>query len=213
MKSFLFIFLLSSIWLFHPIILYSVEPLMIDESDNDILPIKPLEPLTISSFPRYLLFSSIIIAMICIIVVVLRKKRNNLHTIQKQNVILSPYLEAMSAVNQLEKETYCKNKEVRSGYFVLSKILRTYISRSFAIQASDLTTEEIRPLLENEADEGWHNAVQFMELMDIKKFSDITSSDKEFETFINAMREFVVKTRCETVTKNKCNPLSGKIRV
>lgn len=204
MKAFFFLFMLSSVWLFHPETSHPDEPLLLDEStliNTDILPIKPIEPLTVSSFFSYLLFSAMMIAMISILFTVLRRKRKNLLAIQKQIVILSPYLEAMSAINQLEKEKYCENKKVKKGYFVLSKILRTYITRSFAIQASDLTTEEIRPLLENKAGKEWRSALQFMKIMDIKKFSNITSSDREYKTFIKAMKEFVLKTRCETVAK------------
>ena len=208
MKTFFFLFMLSSVWLFHPATSHPVDPLMLDESNlanTDILPIKPIEPLTVSSFSCYLLFSAMMIAMISILFTVLRRKRKNLLAIQKQIVLLSPYLEAMSAINQLEKEEYCENKKIKKGYFVLSKILRMYIARSLAIQASDLTTEEIRPLLENKAEKEWRTALKFMKIMDVKKFSNFTSSDREYETFIKAMKEFVLKTRCETV--------AGKIRV
>jgi len=209
MKAFFFLFMLSSVWLFHPATSHPDEPLLLDEltlvNTDDILPIKPIESLTVSSFSSYLLFSAMMIAMISILFTVLRRKRKNLLAIQKQIVILSPYLEAMSAINQLEKEKYWENKKVKKGYFVLSKILRTYITRSFAVQASDLTTEEIRPLLENKAEKEWRSALQFMKIMDVKKFSNFTSSDREYETFIKAMKEFVLKTRCETV--------AGKIRV
>ncbi len=208
MKTFFFLFMLSSVWLFHPATSHPVDPLMLDESNlanTDILPIKPIEPLTVSSFSCYLLFSAMMIAMISILFTVLRRKRKNLLAIQKQIVLLSPYLEAMSAINQLEKEEYCENKKIKKGYFVLSKILRMYIARSLAIQASDLTTEEIRPLLENKAEKEWRTALEFMKIMDVKKFSNFTSSDREYETFIKAMKEFVLKTRCETV--------AGKIRV
>ena len=205
MKAFFFLFMLSSVWLFHPATSHPDEPLLLDEltlvNTDDILPIKPIESLTVSSFSSYLLFSAMMIAMISILFTVLRRKRKNLLAIQKQNVLLSPYLEAMSAINQLEKEKYCENKKVKKGYFVLSKILRTYITRSLAIQASDLTTEEIRPLLENKAEKEWRNALQFMKIMDVKKFSNFTSSDREYEALIKEMKRFVLKTRCETVAK------------
>lgn len=206
MKAFFFLFMLSSVWLFHPATSHPDEPLLLDEStlvNTDILPIKPLEPLTVSSFSSYLLFSAMMIAMISILFTVLRRKRKNLLAIQKQIVLLSPYLEAMSAINQLEKEKDCENKKVKKGYFVLSKILRTYITRSLAIQASDLTTEEIRPLLENKAEneKEWHSALQFIKIMDVKKFSNFTSSDREYEALIKEMKKFVLKTRCETVAK------------
>ena len=114
MKTFFFLFMLSSVWLFHPATSHPVDPLMLDESNlanTDILPIKPIEPLTVSSFSCYLLFSAMMIAMISILFTVLRRKRKNLLAIQKQIVLLSPYLEAMSAINQLEKEEYCENKK------------------------------------------------------------------------------------------------------
>ncbi|MFV9644414.1 MAG: hypothetical protein ACNYWU_01190 [Desulfobacterales bacterium] len=196
--------MLSSVWLFHPATSHPDEPLLLDEStlvNTDILPIKPIEPLTVSSFSSYLLFSAMMIAMASILFTVLRRKRKNLLAIQKQIVLLSPYLEAMSAINQLEKEKYCENKKVKKGYFVLSKILRTYITRSLAIQASDLTTEEIRPLLENKAEKEWRSALQFMEVMEVAKFSNFTSSDRKYEALIKEMKKFVLKTRCETVAK------------
>ena len=204
MKALFFLFMLSSVWFFHPATSHPDEPLLLDEStlvNTDILPIKPIEPLTVSSFSSYLLFSAMMIAMISILFTVLRRKRKNLPAIQKQIVLLSPYLEAMSAINQLEKEKYCENKKVKKGYFVLSKILRTYITRSFAIQASDLTTEEIRPLLENKAEKEWSSALQFMKIMDVEKFSNFTSSHRKYEALIKEMKKFVLKTRCETVAK------------
>ena len=205
MKVFFFLFMLSFVWLFHPATSSPVEPLMLDEStgfDVDILPIKPIEPLAASSFSSYLLFSAIMTAMISILFTVLHRKRKNLSAIQKQSILIAPYLEAMSAINQLEKERYCENKQVKIGYFVLSKILRTYITQSLAIQASDLTTEEIvSPLLENKAGKEWHSALQFMKIMDVEKFSNFTSSDRKYEAFINEMKKFVLKTRYETVEK------------
>jgi hypothetical protein len=200
--------MLYSVWLFHPATSHAVEPLLLDEStalDVDILPIKPLEPLTVTSFYRYLLFSALMIAMISILFLVSRRKRKNQLASQKQSVLISPYLEAMAAINQLERERDCENGKVKSGYFALSKILRTYITQSFAIHASDLTTEEIRPLLENIAGKEWRNAARFMEVMDVAKFSNFASSDKKYEAFIKEIKKFVLKTRCETV--------AGKIRV
>lgn len=212
MKVFFFLLILSSVWLFHPATSHSVEPILLDEStgvDTDILPIKPIEPLSVSSFSRYLhlffIFFSMMIAMISILFIVSRRKRKNLLAIQKQSVLISPYLEATAAINQLEKERYCENKKVKTGYFVLSKILSTYITQSLAIHASDLTTEEIRPLLENKAGKEWRSALQFMKIMDVEKFSNFTSSDRKYEVFIKEMKKFVLKTRCETV--------AGKIRV
>ena len=203
MKTFFFLFMLSSVWLLHPAISHPVEPLMLDESGGagfDILPIKPLEPVTRSSFSYYILFSATI-AITSIFFIILRKKRKKLPAIQKHSTLISPYLEAMAAMNQLEKERYCENEKLKSGYFALSKILRTYISRSFAIPARYLTTKEIMPLLENEADKGWRNAARFMEVMEVAKFSNFTSSDKEYNALIKKMKKFIIKTRCETVEK------------
>ena len=211
MKAFFFLFMLFSVWLFHPATSHPVEPILLDEStgvDTDILPIKPIEPLSVSSFSRYLLLffllSSMMIAMISILFIVLRKKRKKSLAIRKQSVLISPYLEAMAAMNQLERKRYCENKKVKTGYFVLSKVLRTYITRSLAIQARNLTTEEIT-LLENKAGKEWRSALQFMKIMDVEKFSNFTSSDREYEAFINEMKKFFIKTRCETI--------AGKMRV
>ena len=203
MKAFFFLFMLSCVWLFHPATSHPDEPLLLDESGGagaDILPIKPLEPVTSSSFSYYFLFSATII-MTSILFIILRKKRKKLLAIRKHSILISPYLEAMAAMNQLEKERYCENEKLKSGYFALSKILRTYISRSFPIPASDLTTEEIRPLLENKAEKEWRSALQFMKIMDVKKFSNFTSSDREYKALIKKMKKFVLKTRCETVKK------------
>ncbi len=208
MKAFFFLFMLSSVWLFHPATSHPDEPLLLDESTQvhtDILPIKPIEPLTVSSLYRYLPVSAMMIAMISILFILLRKKRKNQDAVQKQNILISPYLEAMSAMNRLEKERRCENGNVKRGYFVLSKIVRTYIARSFSIPANNLTTEEIRPLLENEADKEWRSALQLMRTIDVEKFSNFTSSDREYEAFINTMKKFVLKTRCETI--------AGKIAV
>ena len=208
MKAFCFLFTLSFVWLFHPATSHPIKPVLLDEStgvDTDILPIKPIEPLSVSSFSHYFLlfflFSFMMITMISILFIVSRRKRKNLLTIQKESVLISPYLEAMAAINQLEKEKYCENKKIKTGYFVLSKILRTYINRSLAIQAKDLTTEEIILLLKNKTGKEWRSALQFMKIMDIEKFSNFTSSDKKYEAFITEMKKFVLKTRCETVKK------------
>ena len=204
MKTFFFLFILSSVWLFHPATSHPIEPLLLDEStvvNTDILPIKPIESFTVSSFSRYLLFSAMMIAMISILFIVLRKKRKKLPAIRKHSALISPYLEAMSAINRLERERYCEDKKVKRGYFALSKILRTYISRSFAIPARYLTAKEIRPLLENDADKGWRNAARFMEIMEVAKFSNFTSSDRKYEALIKEMKKFVLKTQCETVAK------------
>lgn len=207
MKAFFFLFMLSSVWLFHPATSHPDEPLLLDESGGagaDILPIKPLEPVTGSLFSYYILFFATI-AVISILFIVLRKKRKKSLAILKHSTLISPYLEALSAMNRLERERYCENGKVKSGYFALSKILRTYISRSFAIPARYLTTKEIRALLENKADKGWRDASRFMEVIEVAKFSNFASSDREYKTLIKKMKKFVIKTRCETV--------AGKIRV
>ena len=208
MKAFCFLFMLSFVWLFHPATSHPIKPVLLDEStgvDTDILPIKPIEPLSVSSFSHYFLFfflfSFMIITMISILFIVSRRKRKKLLAIQKKSVLISPYLEAMAAINQLEKEKYCENKKVKAGYFVLSKILRTYITQSLAIQASKLATEEIRLLLENKVEKEWHSVLQFMKIMDVEKFSNFTSSNRKYEAFINDMKKFVLKSRCETVEK------------
>ena len=203
MKAFFILFMLFSVWFFHPATSHPVETLLFDESSgagDDILPIKPLEPVNVSSFLYYILFSAAI-AIASILFIVLRKKRKRLPEIRKHSVLISPYLEAIAAINRLERKRYSENGKVKSSYFALSKILRTYISQSFAIPARYLTTKEIRPLLENKADKEWRSALQLMKIMDIKKFSNITSPDREYETFIKAMKEFVLKTRCETIAK------------
>ena len=108
-----------------------------------------------------------------------------------------PHEIAFAALAQLRETNFEDPKAVRHYFFSLSSVLRTYIEGRFALNATDLTTEELIPLLRKNPEiikESQLALESFLNTTDNVKFADHKASLAEIETAYETTLSFVETT-------------------
>lgn len=93
--------------------------------------------------PGYIVPALVTLAMVCglLLYLILRRKKR-VSPMGEVVVTLSPYEEAMKALSELSNRMPAAGEE-KKYYTAMNQILKTYVSRRFAISASEKTNEEL----------------------------------------------------------------------
>lgn len=119
----------------------------VDTIHQQIYPIKPIFDENITWWEKnkkylwYMVFGGIILLVILLVIILylreLRRKRYN------DNIILSPYEEAMLALDKLDQQQYLRNENFYAYYSDLSFIIRQYFARRYEFEALALLKEDL----------------------------------------------------------------------
>ncbi len=121
------------------------------------------------------------------------KKRNRNRAVETIVPELPPELTAMQALDQIAD---VRRLDGKAFYFRLSAILRQYVFGRFAVGAPEMTTEEFVPCINRlHIDKSLaHRLKGLCRAMDPVKFGSETAVEKQMETDLLFVREFVRKT-------------------
>ncbi|MBF0099704.1 MAG: hypothetical protein HQK77_02240 [Desulfobacterales bacterium] len=162
---------------------------------QDIHDIKPLEIFGINpKWFMYLIWAVLGLLGILLLWITFRVLMNRKRGGKKfQTVVLKPEAIAFGALDALENAEF---SDIRQYYFELSMILRTYIELRFLMNAKEMTTEELIPLIkelpiDKETSAGLKN---FLLTSDPVKFAGSTVESQTMKNDLQWVRDFVQKT-------------------
>jgi len=167
-------------------------------ADADIFPLKDLETV---GRPKSALWLYIILSAITAIGLLVFVKKKQVGG-KGNKIVAPPDKQALNELKKLEEKTYSTSVEIKAGYFMLSKILRVYISQTFALPAFQLTSQEIGLFLKRADNQGWSRALNFLKVLDIAKFSDTGPERQAYWAAIREITMFVINTRNRSGTDN-----------
>jgi hypothetical protein len=165
-----------------------------DEEFKDIIDIKPLVDVKAGYSTVIIIIAALILliagAAICMIYLKKRKK-------EKIAPPVSAHETAFKELDELKSSDLLKEKKVKTFHFRLSEIFRGYLEARLSFNASEWTTEEILPVLENKVclDRVLKDLVRnLLRNTDIVKFTDFVPEDKETLLELSRAYRFVEQT-------------------
>lgn len=111
---------------------------------------------------------------------------------------LPPYELAIQRLNEVQTKKLWQEGKVKQYYIELTEVLREYIGGRFEINALELTTDEIAPLLKKkkEVTKGlFRNAVDLLTIADYVKFAKAQPSTKYHTDSLEQVKQFLKATK------------------
>ncbi len=116
---------------------------------------------------------------------------------------VAPHIKALNALEELKKERLCEQKMQKRHYSELTEILWTYLQERFAINACEMTTEDILNAMSREKDimkESVDTACKIFRTADLVKFAKYHTDSFTDEDTMSLARDFVNSTKQEEIT-------------
>lgn len=116
---------------------------------------------------------------------------------------VAPHIKALNALEELKKEKLCEQKMQKRHYSELTEILWTYLQERFAINACEMTTEDILNAMSREKDimkESVDTACKIFRTADLVKFAKYHTDSFTDEDTMSLARDFVNSTKQEEIT-------------
>ncbi|NQY74523.1 MAG: hypothetical protein HRT90_07145 [Candidatus Margulisbacteria bacterium] len=176
-----------------PPIKITIQSILPEEKDNlDIRDLKDLIKISLNILP-WIIGGLICLALISLGYYLFLKHR-------KSKLGADPFCEvafqtprdmAISELEKLEKQQLIQQKKVKKHYYILTDIMKRYLSTIFQAKISEMTTDEmLETLMSVEMDKETLKRVQFLfEAMDPVKFAkkvpDINTHEKDWNRALN----------------------------
>lgn len=127
----------------------------------------------------------------------IRSVRDRMKQARKVPIPL-PHEWALAQLKSLSEQDWIRRGEIKTYYYRLSEIVRTYIELRFRLMAPERTTEEfLAELRSSNRLSNAHKALlgEFLEACDRVKYALHRPDEREIEGVFNTAREFVRQTR------------------
>ncbi len=164
-----------------------------DGSATDIRGLKKLR--TVKSPTPWGLYGAFAAALLALIGFLIWRSRRSREEIV---VPAAPAHEiAFEALNHLRSTDFSSAEAVRRYYFSLSGVVRTYVENRFGMNATDLTTEELVPLIQHDlpVESPLKNQLRsFLESTDAIKFGGSAAQESDIERVYEQALSFVEAT-------------------
>ncbi len=184
------------------------EPLAVDVesilTDDQITPRSLKPPLDIPARARYILSVLATFTTAAILLTLLMfwlYKRKHRHSSRQMKAIVEAPVpadqEALKALAELQEKQLVVKGDLKAYFVILSEILKVYIGRRYAFNATERTTGEIRndmrrlsinPLIQTDI-------LQLLELADMVKFARYKPADEMCRKALNDVEDIVLKSR------------------
>src|SRR5207245_1736466 len=112
---------------------------------KDYRDIKEIEEVAAPTWMQYIpwILGAVTLIAIGVIVYLLRKTKKEAYVPQPVVPLLSPYQEAVEALEELRRQGWGQNGEVKAFYSKLNDILRVFVLRKLNIATLEKTNEEL----------------------------------------------------------------------
>jgi hypothetical protein len=108
---------------------------------------------------------------------------------------LSPWEQALAALDELPWREWLAAGQVKRFYYALSQVLKRYVERRFEFNAVEQTTTEILASMRTYKTPMRDEVGQFLTRSDFVKYAKTVPPDEEARSAITQVRDFVMKTR------------------
>ncbi|WP_289763116.1 cell wall anchor protein [uncultured Duncaniella sp.] len=125
----------------------------------------------------------------------LKRKKNPFAAVPEKPV--PPYEKAIGELNRLRGEKLCENGHEKEFYTRLTDILRVYLNGRFGINAMEMTSTQIRHMLNSNAEAklSKQNMERVLETADFVKFAKVRPLPDDNIRAFNSAMQFVEDTR------------------
>lgn len=125
----------------------------------------------------------------------LKRKKNPFAAAPEKPV--PPYVKAIGELNRLRGEKLCENGHEKEFYTRLTDILRVYLNGRFGINAMEMTSTQIRHMLNSNAEAklSKQNMERVLETADFVKFAKVRPLPDDNICAFNSAMQFVEDTR------------------
>lgn len=125
-----------------------------------------------------------------------RMSRNNGETKEKA-IVIPPYELALQELDSLRSDKLCEQGREREFYTRLTDILRQYLQGRFGINAMEMTSTQIRHMLQanDETRLSKRNMEQVLETADFVKFAKVRPLPEDNTRSFNSAMQFVEDTK------------------
>lgn len=123
-------------------------------------------------------------------------RRDNV-TEEKKKIVIPPYEKAIQELQSLRTEKLCENGHEREFYTRLTDILRRYLHGRFGINAMEMTSTQIRHILQRNEETrlSKRNMDQVLETADFVKFAKVRPLPEDNMRSFNSAMQFVEDTK------------------
>lgn len=180
----------------------AVEDVEVD-FEADFADVKPAEefPYTFRELlllaGKYLLAIWVVIMITAILVYLLGKDKKTEFEELPEEPKIPAHIGALQALAQLEKSDLLEKGKHKKYHIKLSEISRRYLEERFDITALESTTNEINVQLHTVNIEGdlKEKLIRSLSISDLAKFAKVIPTQNENNFAVNAVKEFVEKTK------------------
>jgi len=164
-----------------------------DGSATDIRGLKKLR--RVKNPTPWALYGAIGAAVVALLLFLLWRKHK-----ARPNIVVPPapaHEIAFEALNHLRQTDFSDHEAVRKYYFTLSGVVRTYVENRFGMNATDLTTEELVPLIQHElpVEAPLKNQLRsFLQSTDAIKYAADAGQESDIERAYEQALSFVEST-------------------
>ncbi|MDE5954819.1 MAG: cell wall anchor protein [Duncaniella sp.] len=118
----------------------------------------------------------------------------------KEIVVIPPYDESVSALDNLKSRSLCEKGHEKEFYTRLTDILRVYLHGRFGINAMEMTSTQIRHMLNSNAEAklSKENMERVLETADFVKFAKVRPLPDDNIRAFNSAMQFVEDTKPKT---------------
>ena len=163
------------------------------EQLQDIIDIKPLEPVGVNYRFWIVISLMLLVAGLAGWYLLYRRKRQK-QPRRPEQMKRPAHETALSRLRQLQERDCAGPEQVKRLYFTLSEIFRSYLEQRYQFPASDWTSEEIIAYLNKNGELSFalkSQAREFLENTDLVKFAELLPSPEQIRAEIQRAIDFV----------------------
>lgn len=188
---------IDTLYSLNPIQLF-VKPIKIDTAQSFKPIVGPIaEPITFKELLPWLSLLLIPVLVIALFYILSKRKQQKTNAKKQAKTPIQFYGEALSALKALEQKKLWQNGNIKTYYFELSRIVRTYLEGRFEFQAMESTTHEI---MDSMASHNIANGLQkklknTLQQADLAKFAKYQPLGDENSLVMKNAIDFVTHTK------------------
>lgn len=149
----------------------------------------------IADYGLWILALLILLAVASYVFYLLKRKKNPFAPTPAKPV--PPYERAVSELNHLRNEKLCENGQEKEYYTRLTDILRTYLNGRFGVNAMEMTSTQIREIVNSREETrlSKENIERVLEIADFVKFAKVRPLPDDNVRAFNSAMQFVEDTK------------------
>lgn len=149
----------------------------------------------IADYGLWILALLILLAVAGYVFYLLKRKKNPFAPAPAKPI--PPYERAVSELNLLRNEKLCENGQEKEYYTRLTDILRTYLNGRFGVNAMEMTSTQIREVVDSREETrlSKENMERVLEIADFVKFAKVRPLPDDNVRAFNSAMQFVEDTK------------------